>query len=81
MNVQSQSAYAGREYRFVEDTKTALDGHKKQFKELLEEMLKGFKKFEGEWVEKINEWIVKAGEIEERRTEMGGKLTEFSRSI
>lgn len=44
-------------------------------------MLTGFKKFEGEWLQKINGWIGKAGEIEKRRTELSAKLVDFSHSI
>ena len=75
------NAYLGRERRFVDDTKTSLNGHVKQFREQLEEMLTGFKTFEAQWTEKLNDWITKAGEMEENMEKLGGQLLEFTRNI
>ena len=75
------NAYVGRERRFVDDTETSLNGHVKHFKEQLEDMLAGFKTFEAQWTEKLNDWITKAGDIEENRAKLRVKLLEFKRNI
>lgn len=79
--VQVDNAYVGRERRFVEDTQVSLVGHVKQFRGLLEEMLTGFKKFEAHWTQKLNDWLTKAGEVEEHRAELSAGLVDFSRNI
>lgn len=79
--VQIDNSYVGRERRFVEDTQASLVGHVKQFRELLEEMLTGFKTFEANWTQKLNDWLRKAGEVEEQRAKMSAGLLDFSRNI
>lgn len=80
-SLQIDTAYLGREQKFVEDTSTSLVGHVKQFREHLEEMLTGFKTFEAEWIKKINDWLIKVGEMEEHRSTMSGRLFDFSHNI
>ena len=75
------NAYLGRERRFVDDKQTSLNGHVKHFREQLEDMLAGFKTFEAQWAEKLNDRITKAGEMEENRAKLSGQLFDFKRII
>ncbi|KAK1392514.1 hypothetical protein POM88_011570 [Heracleum sosnowskyi] len=80
-NVQIDRDYAGSERRFLEDTSTSLNGHVKQCKDHLEEMLAGFKKFEAEWIKRISDWIIKAGEIEDQNSTMIARVDDLRRNI
>lgn len=79
--IEANKSYLGRERRFVEDTQVSLLGHVKQFRELLEEMLTGFSTFEAHWKKNLNDWLTKAGEMEENRAKLSAGLVDFCRNI